>query len=47
MIINFTRWRACKESNPEPPEPKSGAYPAELQAHLVLILYFMEKALIL
>ena len=40
-----SKWCACKESNPEPPEPKSALYPVELQAHLVLILYFMEKSI--
>ena len=34
---------APAESNPEPPDPSQALYPVELQAHIVLILYFYEK----
>ena len=36
-------WCARKESNPEPPEPKSGALSVELRTHIVIIIIIYEK----
>ena len=36
-------WCTRKDLNPEPPEPKSGAYPVELRVHLVLVYHNMKK----